>query len=115
MTRGHDNGYEEPGGLVRAEPGRAAHFSTVFAFTRGGVIDAEMVTGPYDVIARVRVGRHVKVLDEAQREDDEMNRTHRSTRPETRRCGALRPALSGVQGTDPAAGDMSERDSVDVP
>jgi hypothetical protein len=31
-----------------------------------GVIDAEMVTGPYDVIARVRVGRPVKVLDEAR-------------------------------------------------
>lgn len=39
--------------LVQAEPGKAA---SVFERMRSleGVIDAQMVTGPYDVIARVR-------------------------------------------------------------
>ena len=40
--------------LVQAEPGRAA-FVLDGLRSLEGVIDAEMVTGPYDVIARVRV------------------------------------------------------------
>ncbi len=44
MTRGHDNGYEEPGGL--SEPSPAGGPLLDGLRSHEGVIDAEMVTGP---------------------------------------------------------------------
>lgn len=47
--------------LVQAEQGKAA---SVLERVRSleGVVDAQMVTGPYDVIARVRMAENLDVL-----------------------------------------------------